>query len=509
MSDLFTRNEPVTQLVFDEAPGSNAPAVTVSELSNRLKKTVEEQFGLVRVRGEISQPKLASSGHWYLTLKDQDAVLDAVCWRGSAQKLAVKPAEGIEVVCTGRLTTFPGRSKYQMVIESMALAGQGALLKMLEDRKKKLRAEGLFDPARKKALPFLPTVIGVVTSPTGAVIRDILHRLADRFPCHVLVWPVLVQGDQAASQIVAAIDGFNALVPGGPVPRPDLLIVARGGGSLEDLMAFNEEAVVRAAAASRIPLIAAIGHETDTTLIDHAADRRAPTPTAAAEMAVPVRRELWQRLQEIAQRTHLAWQRQSEQRTMRLALLRQTIDQAGRRQESLIQKLDTLAERLERASQGIGLQRQHHVSLLASRLPSPQQHWRLKQQQAQQWGDLLGTAIHRRLTQPERDFLALTRRLDAVSLRHADKASALDMIGEKLGLAGRQRLDRLAEKLTFLGQRLESVSHHAVLARGYALVRDADGAPILRAGAVTAGQEMTIEFSDGHVRASADDGTRR
>jgi len=270
----------------------NLPEYSVSELSQALKRTVEDTYPYVRVRGEISGFKRAASGHLYLALKDESAVLDGVCWRGVAGRLGIRPEDGMEVVCTGKLTTYPGRSKYQIVIEAMELAGEGALLKLLEDRRKKLAAEGLFDEARKKPLPFLPDVIGVVTSPTGAVIRDILHRLNDRFPRHVLLWPVLVQGEGAAAQIAAAIEGFNRIAPGGRVPRPDVLIVARGGGSLEDLWAFNEEIVVRAAAGSVIPLISAVGHETDTTLIDYASDRRAPTPTAASEMALPVRADL-------------------------------------------------------------------------------------------------------------------------------------------------------------------------------------------------------------------------
>src|SRR5215471_9196457 len=274
------------------APRPNLPEFTVSELSAALKRRIEESFSYVRVRGEVSGFKRHSSGHCYLALKDAEAVLDAVCWRGTALRLQVKPEDGMEVVCTGRLTTFPGRSKYQLVIETMELAGIGALLKLLEERKRRLAAEGLFAAERKRKLPFLPQVIGIVTSPTGAVIRDILHRLADRFPRQVLLWPVAVQGEGAAAQVAAAINGFNRLPADGPVPRPQLIIVARGGGSLEDLMAFNEEIVARAAAASAIPLISAVGHETDTTLIDHASDRRAPTPTAAAEMAVPVRLDL-------------------------------------------------------------------------------------------------------------------------------------------------------------------------------------------------------------------------
>src|SRR5438874_4348803 len=287
MNDL-----PLTALAPGSSPGGNLPEYTVSELSLALKRSIEDSFSHVRVRGEISGFKRHGSGHCYFALKDADAVLDAVCWRQTAIRLPIRPEDGMEVVCTGRLTTYPGRSKYQLVIDSIELAGIGALLRILEERRQRLAAEGLFAAERKKKLPFLPEVIGIVTSPTGAVIRDILHRLADRFPRRVLLWPVAVQGEGAAAQIAAAITGFNRLPAEGPVPHPQLIIVARGGGSLEDLMAFNEEIVVRAAAASVIPLISAVGHETDTTLIDHASDRRAPTPTAAAEMAVPVRLDL-------------------------------------------------------------------------------------------------------------------------------------------------------------------------------------------------------------------------
>src|SRR5882724_13585417 len=270
-----------------ETRGHNLPEYSVSEISRAVKATLEGNFQRIRVRGEVSKPNYHGSGHLYFSLKDEDAVIDAVCWRGTVGRLRLKIEHGMEVIATGRVSSYPGSSKYQIVIDSVELAGEGALLKMLEDRRKRLAAEGLFDADRKKPLPYLPEVIGVITSPTGAVIRDILHRLADRFPCRVILWPVAVQGDNAAAQVVTAIRGFNALPEGGRVPRPDLLIVARGGGSLEDLMPFNDEEVVRAAAASAIPLISAVGHETDTTLIDFAADRRAPTPTAAAEMAVP------------------------------------------------------------------------------------------------------------------------------------------------------------------------------------------------------------------------------
>src|SRR6476661_5561558 len=300
-------------------PRVNVPEWTVSELSSALKRSIEDNFGYVRVRGEISGFKGAhSSGHCYFALKDENARIEAVVWKGNFARMRFKPEEGMEVVATGRLTTYPGRSTYQIVIESLAPAGLGALMALLEERKKRLAAEGLFDPARKQLLPYLPAVIGVITSPTGAVIRDILHRLADRFPRHVLVWPVRVQGDGSAEEVAAAIRGFNALTVHGSIRRPELLIVARGGGSLEDLWSFNDEIVVRAAAASMIPLIAAVGHETDVTLIDFAADVRAPTPTAAAERAVPVRAELLVRVDGLGQRSLARWYRCQEARRTEL-----------------------------------------------------------------------------------------------------------------------------------------------------------------------------------------------
>ncbi len=320
----------------------------MSELSTRLKRTVEEAFGFVRVRGEISGWKRAASGHCYLCLKDDKAVIDGVLWKATAASLAFRPEDGIEVVATGKLTTYPGRSRYQIIIERLELAGQGALMALLDKRRRALAAEGLFDPGRKKKLPFQPRVIGVVTSPTGAVIRDILHRLADRCPCHVVVWPVQVQGEGAAAQIAAAVRGFNALPAGGPVARPDLLIVARGGGSIEDLWAFNEEEVVRAVAASDIPTISAVGHETDTSLCDFAADVRAPTPTAAAEMAVPVRGDLLGQLRELGFRIERCALRALERAGEQLEVgLRRWPER-----EALLapqrQRLDDLADRLPR-----------------------------------------------------------------------------------------------------------------------------------------------------------------
>jgi exodeoxyribonuclease VII large subunit len=293
MIDSIAMNEPRLNLV----------EWTVSELAAAVKRSIENAYGYVRVRGEISGFRgVHNSGHCYFSLKDQNAKIEAVIWRTAYMRMRIKPQEGLEVVAQGRLTTFPGKSTYQIVIETLEPAGIGALMALIEERKKRLAAEGLFDPARKLPLPFLPRVIGVVTSPTGAVIRDILQRLADRFPRHVLVWPVRVQGEGAAEQVAAAIHGFNAFARAGRLLRPDLIVVARGGGSLEDLWAFHEECVVRAAAASVIPLISAVGHETDVTLIDFAADKRAPTPTAAAEMAVPVRAELLNRIDSLARR---------------------------------------------------------------------------------------------------------------------------------------------------------------------------------------------------------------
>ncbi|MCW3846278.1 exodeoxyribonuclease VII large subunit [Sphingomonas sp. LB-2] len=348
MPDPFS-DAPSGRLVAEETPGDNAAAWSVSELSQRLKRTVEGEFGHVRLRGEISGWKKAASGHAYLSLKDSDAVIDGVIWRGAASALPFSPQDGIEVVATGKLTIYPGRSKYQIVIERMELAGEGALMALFEKLKASLAAEGLFDRERKQALPYMPRVIGVVTSPTGAVIRDILHRLEDRCPTHVIVWPVKVQGEGAAGEVAAAIRGFDAMAADGPVPRPDLIIVARGGGSIEDLWAFNEEAVVRAIAGCSIPLISAVGHETDTSLSDFAADLRAPTPTAAAEMAVPVLADLRNGIASLALRSERCARRYHERAGERLAALVRVLP----RRDALLgpqrQKMDDLGGRLDRA----------------------------------------------------------------------------------------------------------------------------------------------------------------
>ena len=442
----------------DDSPAGagNLPVLSVSELSFALKRTVEEAFGRVRVRGEITSFKRAASGHLYLALKDADALIDGVVWRGVASGFALRPEDGMEVIATGRLTTYPGRSRYQIVIESLELAGQGALLKLIEERRKRLEAEGLFDASRKRALPYLPEVIGVVTSPTGAVIRDILHRLADRFPRHVLVWPVLVQGEGAAQQIAAAIAGFNRLTPGGAVPRPDLLIVARGGGSLEDLMAFNEEIVVRAAAASEIPLISAVGHETDTTLIDFVSDRRAPTPTAAAEMAVPVRAELLSRSLECGARLVQAYDRSLADKQDRLAALARVMGDPRRLMEDYAQRLDDRWERLRLAGEG-----------MFSR-------YRTELAQA-------GAALR-------------PARLQALLEQRADR---LEELGTRVATAGSRLLADTERRLAHLAALLKSYSYEHVLERGYVLVSDKAGHLLATAAAAKPGDEVTLRFHDG------------
>jgi exodeoxyribonuclease VII large subunit len=347
-SDDDDANVGAAGLVAKDAAGDNAAALSVSEISAALKRVVEDRFGFVRIRGELSGVKRAASGHLYLSLKDDAARIDGVMWRGSVQRLGFQPEDGLEVIVTGKLTTYPGRSNYQVVIERMEIAGEGALLALLAKTKARLEVEGLFDPARKRAIPYLPRTIGVVTSPTGAVIRDILHRLADRFPVHVLVWPVLVQGQGAAEQVAAAVRGFGALGEGGAVTRPDLVIVARGGGSIEDLWSFNEEIVVRAVTDCPIPVISAVGHETDTTLVDFAADRRAPTPTAAAEMAVPVREDLAQQLAELALRQRRAVLRPVQLGRERLAARGDRLPAPATLLSPYAQRLDQSAERLRR-----------------------------------------------------------------------------------------------------------------------------------------------------------------
>ncbi|MGE0060663.1 MAG: exodeoxyribonuclease VII large subunit [Xanthobacteraceae bacterium] len=444
----------------------NAQEWSVSELSAALKRTVEDAYGFVRVRGEVSGFKGASpSGHVYFRLKDDRAVIEAVIWKGVFGRMRVRPEEGLDVLVSGKLTTYPGSSKYQIVIDTLEPAGVGALMKLLEERKKKLAAEGLFDPARKQLLPFLPTVIGVVTSPTGAVIRDILHRLGDRFPRHVLVWPVRVQGEQSAGEVANAIHGFNALPEDGPIPRPDLIIVARGGGSLEDLWSFNEEIVVRAAADSMIPLISAVGHETDVTLIDFASDKRAPTPTAAAEMAVPVRAELMLQIAALGARKLACWQRGIEQRRKELTLLSRALPAADEVLAGARQRLDACAERLPRALRA-------------------------------------NAQLHR--TQLTRASAKLSPRLLRHRLERGHEITGA--LGQRSAWAFRVAFDRRTQRVQSAGQLLAAFSYRGVLARGFALVRDAAGVPLRTAASVASGARLDIEFADGRIAATAGEG---
>ncbi|MDH5557049.1 MAG: exodeoxyribonuclease VII large subunit [Alphaproteobacteria bacterium] len=489
---------------FSPPPSGNVAEFTVSELSQALKRSVEENFAWVRVRGEISGFKRAASGHLYLALKDEGAVLDGVCWKGVAARLGISPEDGLEVIVTGKLTTYPGRSKYQIVIDSMEMAGEGALLKLLEDRRKKLAAEGLFDESRKRPLPFLPEVIGVVTSPTGAVIRDILHRLRDRFPRHVLVWPVLVQGQDAAEQVAAAIAGFNAIQPGGAVPRPDLLIVARGGGSLEDLWAFNEEIVVRAAAESKIPLISAVGHETDTTLIDFASDRRAPTPTAAAEIAVPVRAELQGDILNFERRMVGAASRMLDERRIRIEGLGRGLPSRDSILAVPLQRLDAAFERLRSAARTYTTERLRRTERLSAQLKHPRE----------QLADLAAKVVaeSRMMEAALRAIVGRARDRGAtaanrLSLRAAERARVegtrqLHDYAPRLARATRRRVDEDAKRLTQLGSLLESFSFHRVLERGYAVVRDARGRPVTAAAATSPGQQVALQFHDDSVGAA-------
>jgi exodeoxyribonuclease VII large subunit len=447
-------------LVAKGEPGDNAAPLSITEISQLLKRTVEDRFGFVKLRGELSGVKRAASGHFYCSLKDEGAVIDGVMWRGNADRLGFRPEDGIEVVASGKLTTYPGRSKYQIVIERMEIAGEGALLALLEKTRQRLAAEGLFAPERKRALPFIPQVIGVVTSPTGAVIRDILHRLADRFPSRVLVWPVLVQGQGSAEQVAAAVRGFGALSEVGAVPRPDLLIVARGGGSIEDLWSFNEEIVVRAIAESPIPVISAVGHETDTTLADHAADRRAPTPTAAAEIAVPVLRDL-----------------------------AATIDEFALRQRRSIMRPVTLGrERLEAR---------------VLRMPQPEALAAPKAQALDDLAERLRRGLADRANTAQRELLDDRHRLSGALLQSTLRQARQRLEGVRLvpSLVTRPLAER-GERLAALERLRRSLDPKAPLARGYVLV-SARGYPVISSRDVAARQSiLSLEFADGALDVS-------
>ncbi|MDX3977080.1 exodeoxyribonuclease VII large subunit [Shinella sp.] len=492
----------------DSDSPSNLAEYSVSELSGSIKRTVEQAFDQVRVRGEISGYRGPhSSGHAYFSLKDDRARIDAVIWKGSFSKLRFKPEEGMEVIATGKVTTFPGSSKYQIVIETLEPAGAGALMALLEERRRKLAAEGLFDTERKKPLPFLPRVIGVVTSPTGAVIRDILHRIADRFPVHVIVWPVKVQGEGSGQEVAAAIDGFNAFQPGGPMPRPDVLIVARGGGSLEDLWSFNDEIVVRAAAASKIPLISAVGHETDWTLIDHAADRRAPTPTGAAEMAVPVKADLDAEVASLTARLRGAVARQMDNR-------RQGVRALARALPSLDQLLALPRRRFDEAATGLGRGLQMNTvnkrrtferaaahlrpDVLLTRIAERRQRVTDCLQRAERIVERRLDQFRARLSAFDVSLRATPARIAAQTGRARDRLTGLALRAES-ALAG--NLARRRALLQAQDRMLQSLSYRNVLKRGYALVRDEEGAPINAAAELGPGRAIAIEFADGTVDA--------
>ncbi|MBL8590022.1 MAG: exodeoxyribonuclease VII large subunit [Methylobacteriaceae bacterium] len=513
---------------------TNLAPLSVSELSGALKRTIEDRFGYVRVRGEVSGWRGPhSSGHCYFSLKDANARIDAVIWKGVFGRMKVRPEEGLEVIATGKITTFPGKSAYQIIVEQIELAGLGALMALLEQRRRKLAAEGLFVEARKQPLPFLPAVVGVVTSPTGAVIRDILHRLADRFPRRVIVWPVRVQGEGSAEEVAAAIRGFDALAPDGPIPRPDVLIVARGGGSLEDLWGFNEEIVVRAVADCTIPLIAAVGHETDWTLIDHAADVRAPTPTAAAERAVPVRLDLSARVGELGQRMLQALARLAQNRRREFAALTRALGSPDALLEAPRQALDRGVERIDAAlvaaleRRGARLARaeallQRHtpqrelagrskaVAELARRLAeqAPAAGLRLRRREYVELARRLHESAGARLARRRDDSQAFAARLDAAfsaaaRLALRTRCDRLTQRGGDLDRAQTAGLAVRARRLTASGQLLASLDYRRVLARGYVIVRDATQRPLRAAAQIAPGDALALEFADGVVTARA------
>jgi len=440
----------------DAGTRANLPEYSVSEVSAALKRTVEDAFPFVRVRGEVSKVTFQSSGHVYFDLKDDLAVLNAVCWRMTAQRLKVKPQQGLEIVCTGRISTYAGSSRYQLIVDQVELAGLGALMALLEERKKKLAAEGLFAQERKRKLPFLPDVIGVITSPTGAVIRDIMHRLEARFSRHVLLWPVAVQGERAASELVAAIRGFNAIRPGAAVPRPDLLIVARGGGSIEDLMAFNDEAVVRSVFEGTIPLISAVGHETDTTLIDFVSDMRAPTPSAAAEMAVPVRAELLAQTLDLERRFIRCFSARMDEKRRHLAQTARILPRAEQVLAGSRQRLDFAGGRL---NSGLRRNVQEHGRTLTK----------------------IGSQLRPNL---------LINRFAYIRERNAALARSLTQ-------AQRTRLRQLSEQVVAVARVMDSVSFRSVLERGFVLVRGEEGKIRRRAETVLGGETLALTFADG------------
>ena len=503
--------------LFEDAPApspapSNAAEYTVSELSGAVKQVIEGEFGLIRVRGEVGRVSKPASGHLYFDMKDDRNVIAAIAWKGQVAKMQVRPEEGMEVIATGRMTTFPGQSKYQLIVDDVAPAGAGALMAMLEKRRAALAAEGLFDPGRKKPIPYLPQVIGVITSPSGAVIRDILHRLRDRFARHVLIWPVAVQGQACASEVAAAIRGFNALLPGGPIPRPDLIIVARGGGSLEDLWGFNEEAVVRAVAASVIPLISAVGHETDTTLIDYAADLRAPTPTAAAELAVPVRLDLVAGLDLQGARLSRALAQGLGLRGQRLRDLGRALPRLDGLLASPRQRLDGGVQRLA-AALGLAVARKRARFEAQGGRHRPEA---LLAVFARRGDRLLGlgrdldSRAERRLDRARvgltnwasRLAPSLSRLIGAAAGTIARDRGRVAAAGARLDAAPLQRLADLSRRLEALDRTRTTLGYHETLKRGYAVVWG-DGAVVTSKAAAEKAQALEVQFQDGRLTLGA------
>ena len=495
--DLFDDREEA------EPARDNNPEYTVGELSGAIKRVIENEFGHVRIRAEIGRVSLPRSGHVYLDLKDDKAVMAGIIWKGVAARLATLPEEGMEVIATGRITTFPGQSKYQIIIEDIKPAGMGALMAVLEKRKAALQAEGLFDPARKRPLPYLPEIIGVVTSPSGAVIRDILHRLRDRFPRKVLVWPVAVQGAKCAPEVTRAIEGFNRLTPGGALPRPDLIIVARGGGSVEDLWGFNEETVVRAAAASDIPLISAVGHETDTTLIDFASDMRAPTPTAAAELAVPVRHELMAYLDQQHARMSRALSQGLVQRAQRLRDMARALPRPDSLLDTPRQRLDRAGDRLERAA-SVTEKPKLRLERAALRLdPALMQG---VQQRKIKLGTLAGgmrpAALRSRLSQDKQRLERASQRLaPALERECKQQQQRLNRATRALGEAGNRQIAQWRSQITAAERLRRTLGYEATLERGFAVVRSGDSL-ITSSASATKVDTLEIQFADGKVQAT-------
>ncbi len=489
---------------------TNVPEYTVSEISGAVKRTLEGTFGRIRVRGEVTEMKRYPSGHIYLSLKDEAAKISGIIWKSAVSRLGMVPENGVEVIATGRISSYPERSSYQLIIERMEYAGAGALLARIEMLRQRLAAEGLFDAARKKPFPVVPRVIGVVSSERGAVIQDIITTIARRFPRQILLWPVPVQGEGAAERIAAAIQGFDSLPIGGAVPRPDVLIVARGGGSLEDLMAFNEEIVVRAAAACRIPLISAVGHETDTTLIDFASDRRAPTPTAAAEMAVPARSDLIADLAQTGSRLIGALNRVTQDGRLRLSRAERGLPDLPSLVGSVRQRLDDRVERLQLALPNLVERRRQALLAAERRLPDLPARLEAARERLRERGVRLILALPNLVGTRKSDLDLAGQRLVA-GLRQSIGAihtRANRVLGRVSDAPLRAGLREARARLEGTSARLESVSPLAVLARGYVLVSDTAGHPVTSSAAVKPGARLELRFADGEVRATADGGRK-